>query len=264
MKIPWWNAAFPLLMGIAVGFLLAGRPKSRGITGAHSIAEVGPNDLPVSISNNSNPKHPFYFEDGLVRIPKDQFTKVMDLATSTSLQMSTFKPIENGRIESASFDGIASSLRMNEEEANDFRDILSGAASARVAWEKEHVKAVRLRPANWEIRVPGDGGDSIQELREALERKFGKERAGQIELLGNFDGFFRGDHFLPEFLHGVIQVCAKPMNQGKLVLEIKAAEKTTRIDLDQTYLNHDEFIERYAPHLGGLAAIRAEAEALGK
>jgi hypothetical protein len=54
------------------------------------------------------------------------------------------------------------------------------------------------------------------------------------------------------------------MNRGKLVLDITTADKTTRVDLDQTYLNHDEFIERYAPHLGGLDAIRAEAERLGE
>lgn len=262
MKIPWWNAAIALSAGIVVGFLLVGHPQSRVITVKYLKGEAGPKGAPVESNNNS--KRPFYFEDGLVRISKDQFTRVLELAGSTSLKMSTFKPIENGRIASASFHGIASALGMSEEESKDLRALLGNAATARIAWEKENVIAVRRGAGTWEIRVPGDGGAAIQELRDAFVGRFGEERAAQIDLLGDLDGFFRGPNFLSEFLHGVIEVRAVPVAQGKLALDVKFADKTTRLEVDGGYMNHEEFIERYALHLGGLDAIRAEAMALGK
>jgi len=103
---------------------------------------------------------------------------------------------------------LSSWIPMTQDEMRLLSAALDQAARARRDWEDSHVKVTAIGPGEWTVFFPGDGGMARQNLDASIEEILGAERASQIEILGNTDGFLGMKWLAPGFRHGQIRVLA--------------------------------------------------------
>ena len=259
---------------LPVAGFLCGWILSHGNTGP----EPGRQELPVEPSvveaerigypNEAGVEAPARLKGDEVWVRRDQLRAIASASSGWRMRMD-----DEGF---ACVSALSAKVPMSVEETQRLRALLETASRERFEWERANVKVEMTGPAEWTLRFPGDGGGARQQLRAGIEKILGPERARQVDLYGNIDGFFGMKWIAPEFRHGNIRVRAKSVETVERVEppdphpSYRTVEKTIlsvaigdapaqRILLDDTNLQTETIKQRILPLLGGESAVRKAA-----
>lgn len=248
------------LVGLCVGFAIGwsfSMPKA-----ADELAAAGPDGKSSSHraglmeTNGENPR--LRFSDGAVWVPKDALESIARETLSARMYMDD--PETDGW---PCVNALGSWVPMTDDERSQFRKVLQQAARQRREWENTHVKVEESGPGEWKVLFPGDKGEARLELKRAIEAVFGAERAEQIDILGNTDGFFGMKWLAPGFRHGEIRVRAMPEKSfptgERIRLSVEIDGQAIGLHLDGGSLEEQAFAGRILKHMGGAEVIRRGA-----
>ena len=253
---------------LPVAGFLCGWILSHGNTGP----EPGRQELPVEPSvveaerigypNEAGVEAPARLKGDEVWVRRDQLRAIASASSGWRMRMD-----DEGF---ACVSALSAKVPMSVEETQRLRALLETASRERFEWERANVKVEMTGPAEWTLRFPGDGGGARQQLRTGIEKILGPERARQVDLYGNIDGFFGMKWIAPEFRHGNIRVRAKVVETPDPHRSMRLFERTVlsvaigdapaqRIQLDDASLQTEIVIQRILPLLGGESAVRKAA-----
>lgn len=246
------------LLGFAAGWCLA-RPTSDE-SAAEDVAGSGFSNGHVPANQTLEENKSLRIAGGEVWIPQE---KLAALAGSTLAARMYMDDLSDG--DWPCVNALRSWVPMTEDEETGFKKVLQQAVRQRMAWESANVTVKESGPGEWKVVFPGDGGNAKLQLQRAIETIFGAERAGQIDILGDTDGFFGLKWLAPGFRHGEIRVQAMVEKTlwGKENIRLSAEidGRAIGLSLGGNSLQEKVFTERILPRMGGPDAIRRGAEA---
>jgi hypothetical protein len=247
------------LLGFAAGWSLA-RPTSGG-NAAMGLAGTVSSSRKSAVIESPEANRPLRIADGAVWIPQE---KLASLASSTLAARMYLDDSESN--DWSCVNVLHSCMPMTDDERIEFKKVLQEAARQRKEWERANVTVKETAPGEWMVLFPGDGGKAKLELQRSIETIFGAERSGQIDVLGDTDGFFGMKWLAPSFRHGEIRVQAMVVKslfhgQENFRLSVEIDSRAIGLDLDGGSLEEKTFAERILPRMGGPDTIRRGAKA---
>jgi hypothetical protein len=250
------------MVGICVGFAI-GWSITMPIV-SDELAAGGPDEKPsnnraaLMETNGENPR--LRISDGVVWVPKDALESIALETLAARMHMDD--PEADGW---PCVNALSSWVPMTDDERSQFKKALQQAAHQRQEWEKTHVKVQESGPGEWKVFFPGDKGEGRLELKRSIEAVFGAERAEQIDILGNTDGFFGMKWLAPGFRHGEIRVLAMVeenfLTRERIRLSVEIDGQAIGFHLDDNSLQTQAFAGRILKHMGGPEVIRRGARA---
>jgi hypothetical protein len=250
------------LVGICVGFAIGWSFSMSKVTddlGAGGPDEKSSNNRAALMeTNGENPRLRIF--DGAVWVPKDALESIARETLAARMHMDD--PEADGW---PCVNALSSWVPMTDDERSQFKKALQQAARRRREWERANVKVQETGPGEWKVFFPGDKGEARLELKRSIEAVFGVERAEQIDILGNTDGFFGMKWLAPGFRHGEIRVRAmtvKSFPTGERIrLSVEIDGRSIGMYLDGSSLEEQAFAGRILKYMGGAEVIRRGAQA---
>jgi hypothetical protein len=246
------------LLGFAAGWYLS--RQTSGGNAAMGVAGAVSSSRKTAVVESPESSRPLRIADGAVWIPQE------DLASLASSTLAARMYLDDAESNDWScVNALTSWVRMTDDERTRFKIVLQEAARRRMAWETANVTVKETGPGEWKVLFPGDGGKAKLELQRSIETIFGADRAAQIDILGDVDGFFGMKWLAPGFRHGEIRVQAMVVEsfreQENIRLSAEIDGRPIGLNLDGGSLEEKTFTERILPRMGGPDAIRRGAKA---
>lgn len=248
-----------LLAGLLAGWLFSTirEPRAPGENANRHGASTMP--LPVGVAGQDSDQSPrLRIADEKVWVPAEDLQRLTTETLAARMHM-----------DDSAADGwscvaaLRSWIPMTQDEMRLLSAALDQAARARRDWEDSHVKVTDIGPGEWTVFFPGDGGMARLNLNTSIEEILGAERASQIEILGNPEGFFGMKWLAPGFRHGQIRVLAMMekslFGEPRVRLSVEIDGKAIGLHLDGSSLQEQTFATRILKHFGGPDAVREGA-----
>jgi hypothetical protein len=247
-----------LCVGFAIGWFLSMPKVADGL--AADGPEMGSSNKSAAAMEAAVGERRLRISDGVVWVPADELESIARETLAARMYMDD--PEADGW---PCVNALSSWVPMTDEERSQFKKVLQQAARQRREWEKANIKVQETGPGEWKVFFPGDKGEARLELKRAIEAVFGAERAEQIDILGNTDGFFGMKWLAPGFRHGEIRVRAMPEKSfptgERIRLSVEIDGRSIGLYLDGSSLEEQAFAGRILKHMGGAEVIRRGVQA---